>query len=38
MCSRLFTTQATHVSKNKNEFKDQFENILKDLNVFEPNN
>jgi len=38
MRSRLFTTQATHVSKNKNEFKDQFENILKDLNVLDPNN
>jgi len=38
MRSRLFTTQATQVSKNKNEFKDQFENILKDLNVLDPNN
>lgn len=35
---RLFSTQATHVSKNKNDFKDQFEDLLNDLNALDPNN
>lgn len=38
MRSRLITTQASHVSKNKNEFKDQYLDLLKDLDVLDPNN
>lgn len=33
--SRLFTTQATHVSKNKNDFKNDFDELLKDLDALD---
>jgi len=36
--TRLFTTQATHVSKNKNDFKNEFDELLKDLDVLNYNN
>lgn len=36
--SKLFTTLATHVSKNKMEYKNQFKDFSKDLNILDPNN
>jgi len=38
MRSRLFTTHSSHVSKNKNWFKYQYLDLLKDLDVLDPNN
>lgn len=38
MRSRLFTTQSTHVSKNKNDFKNEFDELLKDLDVLNSTN
>ncbi|KAL4136198.1 hypothetical protein QTP88_007761 [Uroleucon formosanum] len=35
---KLFTTQATHVSKNKNDFKSEFDELIKDLDVLNSNN
>jgi len=36
--TRLFTTQATHVSTNKNDFKSKFNKLLKDLDMLNYNN
>lgn len=38
MRSRLCTTRASHASKTKNEFKDIFDDLLKDINILDPSN
>ncbi|CAI6374561.1 unnamed protein product [Macrosiphum euphorbiae] len=36
--TRLFTSQATHLSKNKNDFKSEFDELIKELDVLNSNN